>query len=141
MNSTTLTYKKITDKYYKINYLGLNCVMDISNGYINVSKFYPEKSKRITTYIDKLRYKIFTLYYISNITEYSADLSIKVADVVKKARGMYLHPILFLDLAIWISPKIYHKAIRIISDAFIKEIDVEDKLQIIENTLEKVLRD
>jgi hypothetical protein len=141
MNSTTLTYKKIIDKYYKINYLGLNCVMDISNGYINVSKFYPEKSKRITTYIDRLRYKIFTSYYISNITEYSADLSIEVTDVLKKARGIYLHPILFLDLAIWISPKIYHKAIRIISDAFIKEINVEDKLQIIENTLEKVLRD
>jgi hypothetical protein len=88
MNSTTLkTYKKITDTYYKINYLGLNCVMDISNGYINGSKFYPEKSKRITTYIERLRYKIFTIYYISNITEYSKNLLIKVTDVVKKARG------------------------------------------------------
>jgi hypothetical protein len=142
MNSkTVITYKKITDKYYKINYLGLNCIMDISNGYINCSKFYPEKSKRIITYIDRLRYKIFASYYISNITEYSADLSIEVTDVVKKARGMYLHPILFLDLANWISPTVYHKAIRIISDVFIKEIDVEDKLQNIENTLEKVLRD
>lgn len=141
MNSTTLTYKKITDKYYKINYLGLNCIMDISNGYINCSKFYPEKSKRISTYIDRLRYNIFTSYYVSNITQYSADLSIEVTDVVKKARGMYLHPILFLDLANWISPTVYHKAIRIISDVFIKEIDVDDKLQIIENTLEKVIRD
>jgi hypothetical protein len=141
MNSTTLTYKKITDKYYKINYLGLNCIMDISNGYINCSKFYPEKSKRISTYIDRLRYNIFTSYYVSNITQYSADLSIEVTDVVKKARGMYLHPILFLDLANWISPTVYHKAIRIISDVFIKEIDVDDKLHIIENTLEKVLRD
>jgi len=141
MNSTTLTYKKITDKYYKINYLGLNCIIDISNGYINCSKFYPEKSKRISTYIDRLRYKIFASYYISNITEYSADLSIEVTDVLKKARGMYLHPILFLDLANWISPTVYHKAIRIISDVFIKEIDVEDKLQNIENTLKKVLRD
>ena len=141
MNSTTVTYKKITDKYYKIIYLGLNCIMDISNGYINCSKFYPEKSKRISTYIDRLRYKIFASYYISNITEYSADLSIEVTDVVKKARGMYLHPILFLDLANWISPTIYHKAIRIISDVFIKEIDIEDKLQNIENTLKKVLRD
>ena len=127
MNSTTLTYKKITDKYYKINYLGLNCIMDISNGYINCSKFYPKKSKRIANYIHRLRYKIFTAYYISNITEYSADLSIEVKDVVKKARGMYLHPILFLDLACWISPTVYHKAIQIISDSLIKEIDVEDK--------------
>ena len=141
MNTTILTYKKITDKYYKINYLGLNCIMDISNGYINCSKFYPEKSKRITTYIDRLRYKIFASYYISNITQYSADLSIEVTDVIKKAKGMYLHPILFLDLANWISPIIYHKAIRIISDVFIKEIDVEDKLENIENTLTKVLRD
>ena len=141
MNSTTLRYKKITDKYYKINYLGLNCIMDISNGYINCSKFYPEKSKRITTYLDRIRYKIFASYYISNITQYSADLSIEVTDVIKKAKGMYLHPILFLDLANWISPIIYHKAIRIISDVFIKEIDVEDKLENIENTLTKVLRD
>jgi len=115
--------------------------MDISNGYINGSKFYPEKSKKISTYIDRLRYKIFAAYYISNITNYSVDLSIEVSDVDKKVRGMYLHPILFLDLAIWISPTVYHKAIRIISDVFIKEIDVDDKLQIIENTLEKVLRD
>ena len=141
MNSTTLTYKKITDKYYKINYLGLNCIMDISNGYINCSKFYPEKSKKITTYLDRIRYKIFASYYISNITQYSADLSIEVTDVIKKARGMYLHPILFLDLANWISPIVYHKAIGIISDVFIKEIDVEDKLENIENTLKKVLRD
>lgn len=142
MNNTTLTYKKITDKYYKINYLGLNCIMDISNGYINCSKFYPScNRKRISTYIDRLRYNIFTSYYVSNITQYSADLSIEVTDVVKKARGMYLHPILFLDLANWISPTVYNKAIRIISDAFLKEINVDDKLQIIENTLEKVLRD
>jgi|688.fasta_scaffold23131_5 hypothetical protein len=141
MDNTTVTCKKITDKYYKINYLGLNCIMDISNGYINVSKFYPEKSKRITTYLDRIRYKIFASYYISNITQYSADLSIEVTDVVKKAKGMYLHPILFLDLANWISPTVYHKAIRIISDVFIKEINVEDKLENIENTLTKVLRD
>ena len=137
MDGTILKYKKITDNYYKINYLGLHCVMNISNGYINASKFYPEKSKRITTYIERLRYKIFTRYYISNITEYSKNLLIEVRDVVKKASGTYLHPILFLDLAIWISPTIYQKAIRIVSDAFLKEIDVEDKLQ----NIEKVLKD
>ena len=132
---TKLAYEKITDRYYKARYLGLECIMDITNGYINGTKLClssKDKSKRFSRYINTFRYKILTTYYMTNITDYSSDLSINVTDGVKEARGTYLHPILFLDLAIWISPDAYMKATRIISDSLTKETD---RIYMIEESL------
>jgi hypothetical protein len=123
---TKLAYEKITDRYYKARYLGLECIMDTTNGYINATNLClstKDKSKRIVKYIDGLRCKILINYYMSNITQYSDDLSIHVVDGLKKIRGTYLHPILFLDLAIWVSPSAYMKANRIITDSLLKDID------------------
>ena len=89
---TQLAYEKITDKYYKARYLGLECIMDITNGYINGTKCClcaKDKSKKIVNYIDRMRSKILINYYMSNITEYSADLSINVVDGIKEIRGTY----------------------------------------------------
>jgi hypothetical protein len=125
---TKLAYEKITDRYYKARYLGLECIMDTTNGYINATNLClstKDKSKRIVKYIDGLRCKILINYYMSNITQYSDDLSIHVVDGLKKIRGTYLHPILFLDLAIWVSPSAYMKANRIITDSLLKDIDKE----------------
>ena len=95
-----------------------------------------------------MRSKILINYYMSNITEYSADLSINVVDGIKEIRGTYLHPILFLDLAIWISPAAYMKANKIITDTLLKEIDkeidkekfVDEKLSILEKSLEEAIK-
>ena len=123
---TKLAYEKITDRYYKARYLGLECIMDTTNGYINATNLClstKDKSKRIVKYIDGLRCKLLINYYMSNITQYSDDLSVHVVDGIKKIRGTYLHPILFLDLAIWISPSAYMKANRIITESLLKDID------------------
>jgi hypothetical protein len=150
---TKLPYEKITDRYYKTRYLGFECIMDTTNGYINVKKLYlsaKDKSKRIVKYIDGLRCKILINYYMSNITQYSDDLSIHVVDGIKEIRGTYLHPILFLDLAIWISPSAYIKANTIITSTLLKdkEIDkesdketyVDKKLSNLEKSLEEVIK-
>jgi hypothetical protein len=152
---TQLAYEKITDKYYKARYLGLECIMDITNGYINGTKCClcaKDKSKKIVNYIDRMRSKILINYYMSNITEYSDDLSINVVDGIKEIRGTYLHPILFLDLAIWISPAAYMKANKIITDSLLKETDkqsdketdkekfVDEKLSILEKSLEEAIK-
>jgi hypothetical protein len=160
---TKLAYEKITDRYYKARYLGLECIMDTTNGYINATNLClstKDKSKRIVKYIDGLRCKILINYYMSNITQYSDDLSIHVVDGLKKIRGTYLHPILFLDLAIWVSPSAYMKANRIITDSLLKDIDketcvdkdkdicvdkdketcVDTKLSNLEKTLEEALK-
>ena len=150
---TKLYYEKITDRYYKTRYLGLECIMDTTNGYINGTKLYlsaKDKSKRIVKYIDGLRCKILINYYMSNITQYSDDLSIHVVDGIKEIRGTYLHPILFLDLAIWISPSAYIKANTIITATLLKdkeidkEIDketyVDKKLSNLEKSLEEVIK-
>jgi hypothetical protein len=144
---TKLAYEKITDKYYKATYLGMECIMDITNGYINGTKFCSscrDKTKILSNYIDRARYKILTAYYMSNITEYSSDLSIKVTDSIKEIRGTYIHPILFLDLAIWISPTAYIKATQIIANSLIKnvdsDIDINERLSSIEEKLEFALK-
>jgi hypothetical protein len=152
---TKLAYEKITDRYYKARYLGLECIMDTTNGYINATNLClstKDKSKRIVKYIDGLRCKILINYYMSNITQYSDDLSIHVVDGLKKIRGTYLHPILFLDLAIWVSPSAYMKANTIITDSLLKDIDkdtcvdkdketcVDTKLSNLEKTLEEALK-
>ena len=154
---TKLAYEKITDRYYKARYLGLECIMDTTNGYINATNLClstKDKSKRIVKYIDGVRCKILINYYMSNITQYSDDLSIHVVDGLKKIRGTYLHPILFLDLAIWVSPSAYMKANRIITESLLKDIDknscvdkdidketcVDTKLSNLEKTLEEALK-
>ena len=63
---TKLAYEKITDRYYKARYLGLECIMDTTNGYINATNLClstKDKSKRIVKYIDGLRCKILINYY------------------------------------------------------------------------------
>jgi hypothetical protein len=146
---TKLAYEKITDRYYKARYLGLECIMDTTNGYINGTKLCllaKDKSKRIVKYIDGLRCKMLINYYMSNITQYSADLSLHVVDGLKEIRGTYLHPILFLDLAIWISPSAYIKANTIITDALLreketdKETRVNEKLDNLDKSLEEAIK-
>jgi len=150
---TKLSYEKITDRYYKTRYLGLECIIDTTNGYINGTKLYlsaKDKSKRIVKYIDGLRCKILINYYMSNITQYSDDLSIHVVDGIKEIRGTYLHPILFLDLAIWISSSAYIKANTIITYTLLKDKEsdkesdketyVDKKLSNLEKSLEEVIK-
>jgi hypothetical protein len=140
---TKLAYEKITDRYYKAKYLGLECIMDTTNGYINGTKFcsaYKDKSKKFVNYINNGRYKILATYYMSNLRNFSSELYIKVKDGVKEVRGTYLHPILFLDLAIWISPTAYTKANKIITDALISESEGEDRILRLEKTIGEILR-
>ena len=64
---TKLAYEKITDRYYKARYLGLECIMDTTNGYINATNLClstKDKSKRIVKYIDGLRCKLLINYYM-----------------------------------------------------------------------------
>jgi len=139
---TKLAYEKITDRYYKARYLGLECIMDTTNGYINGTKFCTsskDKTKKFVNYINMARYRVLATYYLTNISDYSSELYIKVKDGVKEVRGTYLHPILFLDLAIWISPTAYMKASRIITDALVRESDGEDRMSRLEKTIEEAL--
>lgn len=138
-----LAYEKITDRYYKAKYLDLECIMDTTNGYINGTKFcsaYKDKSKKFVNYINNGRYKILASYYMSNVRKFSSDLYIKVKDGEKEVRGTYLHPILFLDLAIWISPTAYTKANKIITDALVSETEGEDRILRLEKSIEEILR-
>jgi len=140
---TKLAYEKITDRYYKAKYLGLECIMDTTNGYINGTKFcaaYKDKTKKFVNYINNGRYKILSTYYMSNLRNFSSDLYIKVKEGVKEVRGTYLHPIIFLDLAIWISPIAYTKANKIITDALVRESEGEDRILRLEKTIEEILQ-
>lgn len=141
---TKLAYEKITDKYYRAKYLGMECIMDITNGFINGTNFClsaRNKTKILSNYINRTKYKFMVPYYMSNITNYSSDLFIKVTEGIKEIRGTYLHPILFLDLAIWIYPSAYIKATQIISNALIKDsVSDEDRLSILEEKLEISLK-
>ena len=140
---TKLAYEKITDRYYKAKYLGLECIMDTTNGYINGTKFcsaYKDKSKKFVNYINNCRYKILATYYMSNVRNFSSDLYIKVKEGVNEVRGTYLHPVLFLDLAIWISPTAYTKANKIITDALVSEREGEDRILRLEKTIDEILR-
>ena len=139
---TKLAYERITDRYYKASYLGLECIMDTTNGYVNGTKLCSvekDRSKSFIFYIKSTKYKILKTYYMTNIRDFSSDLTIKVTTGPKEIRGTYLHPILFLDLAIWISPSAYTKATRIISDALVRESNTEDKIDMLEKKLEDAL--
>ena len=128
LDITILADMKINDRYSKITYLGLECIMDMTTGYINATKFCSsasDESKRFDNYIANTRYKKLFDYMIS-APEYSG------AEIIKKLeggrpdlRGTYLHPDLLLDLASWISPSAYIKASRIVSNHLIREKEYE----------------
>jgi hypothetical protein len=133
---TKLAYEKITDVYYKVVYLGLDCIVNIETGYINGTKLClscKNTSKTIDNYINHYRYKLLISYYMSNISDHAEELFVKVKDSIKEIRGTYVHPILFLDLAIWISPRAYINASKIISTTLLHENENKEVLTRIEN--------
>ena len=60
LDITKLAYEKINDRYSMATYLGLKCIMDMTTGYINATKFCSlasDESKRFDNYIANARYK------------------------------------------------------------------------------------
>jgi hypothetical protein len=120
LNITNLACKKINDKYYKAVYLGLDCIMDMTTGYINATKFCSlasDESKRFDNYIRTDRYKkLFD--YMERSPEYSFHqyISIQITTGINDLRGTYLHPDLLLDLASWISPIVLIKVTKILNE-------------------------
>ena len=123
-----LAYEKINDRYSMATYLGLKCIMDMTTGYINATKFCSlasDESKRFDNYIRSDRYKKL-LEYMKTCPHYRGDLSIQITTGINELRGTYLHPDLLLDLASWISPEAYIKASRIVSNHLIREKEYEN---------------
>ena len=118
LDITKLAYEKINDRYSMATYLGLKCIMDMTTGYINATKFCSlasDESKRFDNYIRSDRYKKL-LEYMESSPEYSGELSIQITTGINELRGTYLHPDLLLDLASWISPIVFLKINNIINE-------------------------
>ena len=113
-----LAYEKINDRYSMATYLGLKCIMDMTTGYINATKFCSlasDESKRFDNYIRSDRYKkLFD--YMKTCPHYRGDLSIRITDGDNELRGLYLHTDLLLDLSSWISPVILIKTTKILNE-------------------------
>jgi hypothetical protein len=117
---TKLAYEKINDKYSKAKYLDIECIMDNTTGYINATKFCASVSngkKRFDNYIASTRCK-HLLKYLSSCYEYSND-ELKVTLTGGKnneLRGTYVHHILLIDIASWISPIVLLKLNKIVNE-------------------------
>ena len=69
LDITKLAYEKINDRYSMAIYLGLKCIMDMTTGYINATKFCSlasDESKRFDHYIANSRYKKLFQYMESS---------------------------------------------------------------------------
>jgi hypothetical protein len=128
LNITNLGYKKINDKYSKANYLGLECIMDMTTGYINATKFCSllGNGKTLNKYLSTERFKNLKLYLEEPDRYRSGSISVLIKEnAYGELRGTYLHPDLLLDVASWISPDAYFKASRIVNNFLIKEKEDE----------------
>ena len=127
LNITNLAYEKINDRYSMATYLGLKCIMDMTTGYINATKFCSstsDESKRFDSYSRSERYKKL-FGYMESSPQYCGELSIHITAGTYDLRGTYLHPDLLLDLSSWISPSAYIKASRIVNNFLVKEKEDE----------------
>ena len=128
LDITNLGYKKINDKYSKANYLGLECIMDMTSGYINATKLCDSfgNIKQVKSYLKSDRCKNLILYFEEPGRYRPGSISVLIKEnAYGELRGTYLHPDLLLDVASWISPDAYFKASRIVNNYLIKEKEDE----------------
>ena len=119
LDITILGDMKINDRYSKIIYLGLECIMDMTTGYINGPKFCSlasHESKRFDNYSRSDRYKNL-LEYMKSSPEYSrAEIIKELKGGRPDLRGTYVHPDLILDVASWLSPLVLIKVSKILNE-------------------------
>ena len=108
-----LSFHKINEEYSKIKYLELECIMNMETGYVNVTDFCYAASggeKNITEYLASDRYKDL-------ITEYTEEGS-SAGNRQFVNNVTYFHPILFIDLASWISTDAHIMASTVAAEYF-----------------------
>jgi hypothetical protein len=129
LNITNLAYEKINDKYSKAKYLGLDCIMDMTTGYINATKFCSTiigNDKTLNNYLKLDRFNNLKLYLEQPGRYLPGSISVLIKEnAYGELRGTYLHPDLLLDVASWISPQAYFIASRIVNNFLIKEKEDE----------------
>ena len=108
-----LSFHKIDEKYSKVKYLDFECIMNMETGYVNVTDFCSVASageKSITDYIVSDRYKDL-------IAEYTEEGS-PAGNRQTINNVTYFHPILFMDLASWISTDAHIMASTVAAEYF-----------------------
>jgi len=108
-----LSFHKIDEKYSKVKYLELECIMNMETGYVNVTEFCFSASggeKTISDYLVSDRYKDL-------IAEYTEEGS-SAGNIQTIKDVTYFHPILFMDLASWISTDAHIMASTVSAEFF-----------------------
>ena len=130
LNITKLAYEKINERYSMAIFLGLKCIMDINNGYINATKFCSSfnNGKTLNNYLKLDRYNNLKLYLEEPGRYLTGSIQVCIKDNTSsnELRGTYFHYDLLLDVASWISPEAYFKASRIVSNHLIREKEYEN---------------
>jgi hypothetical protein len=116
---TKLAYKKINDKYSKAKYLDIECIIDMTTGYINATKFCASVSngKTLNKYLVLNRCKNLVKYLEQHdLSGSSVSVLIKDNTSSNELRGTYVHSDLLFDIASWISPIVFLKVIKIVNE-------------------------
>jgi len=117
-----LSFHKIDEDYSKVQYFDLECIMNMETGYVNVTEFCRSNGKNIVDFLVSDKYNVL-------ITEYTEEGS--SAGNRQTINGVtYFHPLLFIDLASWISTEAHVMASRIVADFFFKQcMDREENIR------------
>jgi hypothetical protein len=126
---TSNNFEKINDKYSKAKYLDIECIIDMTTGYINATKFCASVSngkKRFDNYIANDRCKNL-VKYLEEPDLSGSFISVLIKDNTSsnELRGTYAHSDLLLDIASWILPEAYFKASRIVNNFLVREREEE----------------
>ena len=134
MDVTKLAYEPINEKYSKAKYLGIECIMDMTNGYINATKFCASAGdgKRFDNYLRLDRCKELIKCLKDDLLLINEEMKITVTGGQNgDLRGTYVHPDLLLDLSSWLSPSAYYKASQIVKNFLVRER--EDQIRLLTN--------
>ena len=130
LNITKLAYEKINDKYSKAKYGEFDVIMDMTNGYINVTKLCTDGGKQMKHWLENKNSKELIKYFgEENKNKGSVGLPTDPLYMIttgpNNLRGTYVDSKLACMVAIWISPAFAFKVSNIVNDFLIREKEDE----------------
>lgn len=131
MELTKVAFEAITERFSKGKYLGVEVIIDMTNGYIQGAHLCTQvknvngKSKQFRDWLQTKQYEEVREYLIGSAGIPADRLTMNVINGPNEVKGTYIHPFLVPPCAQWASPVFAQKVSIIINEKAITEAMIE----------------
>ena len=115
-----ITYIPINPEFSYGNYLGTNVIIMTKNGYVNATKLCTSFGKQLKSWVQN---NDITSYLLHENSQFSAS-GIPIMEIIPNCdindgpviSGIYFHPEIIIQLAIWISFDVFRNVTKIVTN-------------------------